>query len=663
MKKIFSRISRMRISHIRTKLTSAFSLILIIPILIVGGLSYVTAKNTVQDEILAGIDENLNLVNSSINQVIEAKAKNVEYFAENAPTSFDEESTATDLLQRFEQYYKLNDEVTNIYIGTEDGAFLEQPITDLDPDYDARERDWYKESMAQKGQVVLSEPYLSAGLDEMVVTLSQTTADGKAVIGIDIDLAYLKKLINQIKVGEGGYAFLLDANKKYLAHPVNPEGSEASEEFFDKMYVKDRGELTYEFGGEQKIMKYITNDITGWKLGGNIVTAEISSHTASILKVTVIVMLLSVFIGSLAIYFIIQFIIKPLNRIKEKAITISQGDLTEPIDIKTNDEIGQLGRAFNEMQDSLRNLVQKIERSAKQVTDASEELSTNAVQTSTTTKQVTLAIQEVAGSAEKQTQKVDENALALEKVTEGVIRIAESSTKVYDLSHHAMRYAEDGGQAVQDTVAQMQSIYDSVTESNQVIKLLNERSKEVNSILSVITSIADQTNLLALNAAIEAARAGEHGKGFSVVAEEVRKLAEQSQQSAKEIYNIIERIQVDTGNSVAIMGRVMEDVQSGVNVSNDAIEKFNDIIQSTKEMTPQMDEVSMAAQQMAVAIQAATTISTELSAIAQENAATSEEVAASTEEQLAAMEEITTSSNTLSDMAEELNGLVAQFKW
>nr|WP_084786585.1 methyl-accepting chemotaxis protein [Bacillus tuaregi] len=663
MKKFLRSGSSIRFSHIRTKLISAFALILIIPIVIVGALSFLTAKNTVEQEMLAGINQNLNLLNSSINNEIESKIQNVDYYAQTIPSDLMDENNVTELRKQFDQYVKHHPEIATIYVATDEGVFIQEPNVEVSADFDARERAWYKEAKEKNGEAVISDPYVSVSTDSMVLAISQTTKDGKGVMAVDIDLAYLQKLTNQVKVGDGGYAFLLDENKTYIAHPLNEAGSEASLDFYNKMYEQNQGEFTYEYKGEQRIMNFITNDLTGWKLAGNLVTAEISSHTATILKTTIIVMLLSVFIGSIAVFFIIKSIITPLNKIKEKAITISQGDLTEPIEIKTNDEIGQLGRAFNEMQDSLRNLVQRLENSAKQVTDASEELSANAEQTSLATEQVTLAIQEIASSAETQTHKVEENAHSLERVTAGVSQIAKSSTKVSALSHHAMQYAEDGGQAVQNTVAQMQSIYDSVTESNQVIKLLNERSKEVNSILSVITNIADQTNLLALNAAIEAARAGEHGKGFSVVAEEVRKLAEQSQQSAKEIYEIIDRIQIDTGNSVTIMARVMEDVQNGVKVSNDAIDKFNNIIQSTKEMTPQMGEVSAAAQQMIAAIQEVTESSNELAAIAQENAATSEEVAASTEEQLASMEEISSSSKYLSSMAEELNGLVSQFKY
>ncbi|MED4377603.1 methyl-accepting chemotaxis protein [Schinkia azotoformans] len=239
----------------------------------------------------------------------------------------------------------------------------------------------------------------------------------------------------------------------------------------------------------------------------------------------------------------------------------------------------------------------------------------------------------------------------------------DSSKKVFELANHTTTLAEIGGQSVQDTVNQMNSIHSSVNESNTMIKSLYERSREVSSILDVITGIAEQTNLLSLNAAIEAARAGEHGRGFAVVADEVRKLAEQSQQSAKEILAIVEGIQKDTESSVQIMARVTDDVQVGVKVSNEAIEKFNGILQSTKEITPQMEEVSAIAEQMSAAVQQVSATINDLSVIAKGNATTAEEVAASTEEQMASMQEITASANTLSSKAEELNQLISKFKY
>ena len=437
----------------------------------------------------------------------------------------------------------------------------------------------------------------------------------------------------------------------------------ANEEFYNDLYKKEQGTFTYSLDNQDKMMSFITNDLTGWKIAGNLYRAELTKAASPILQKTLLIIFISFLIGAGFIIFMIRSIMKPIKGLKEHAITISKGDLTQTIKIKSNDEIGQLGQAFNEMMESLRNLVNKVNINATQVAASAQELTAGAEQTTDATEQVSYAIQEVASSSEKQTGGVEETAKALDEIAHGVTLITDSSIKVSDLSRHTMNQAEIGGKVVSNVVNQMKSISESVTESNIMIESLNERSKEVSTILNVITAIAEQTNLLSLNAAIEAARAGEHGRGFSIVAEEVRKLAEQSQRSAKEIDAIVQRIQMETENAVQKMAEVNEDVHTGVQISNEAIEKFQQILKGTTEIVPQMEEVSATTEQIGSSIQELNKTTNDLSLIAQENAASSEEVAASTEEQLASMQEISASAAALAKMAEELIESISQFKY
>ena len=488
----------------------------------------------------------------------------------------------------------------------------------------------------------------------MVITVSKSTEDGNGVVAVDLLLTYLQEVTIKSEIGDKGYALLLDLNKKFIAHPTEDAGTVASEEFYNELYKKEQGTFTYTLDNEDKLMSFITNDLTGWKIAGNVYTAELDEAAAPILQKTILIIMISILVGAMVMFLFIRSIMKPINDLKEHAVTISKGDLTRTIKVKSNDEIGQLGRAFNEMVENLRNLVNKVNLNATQVAASAQELTAGAEQTTDATEQVSHAIQEVASSSEKQTSGVEETAKALDEIAHGVTLITDSSIKVSDLSRHTMNQAEIGGKVVSDVVNQMKSISDSVTESNVMIESLNERSKEVSTILNVITAIAEQTNLLSLNAAIEAARAGEHGRGFSVVAEEVRKLAEQSQQSAKEIDGIVQRIQKETENAVQKMAEVNEDVNTGVQISNEAIENFQQILKGTTEIVPQMEEVSATTQQIASSIQELNSTTNDLSLIAQENAASSEEVAASTEEQLASMQEISAASVSAAKMAEEL---------
>ncbi|WP_102273686.1 methyl-accepting chemotaxis protein [Cytobacillus massiliigabonensis] len=648
--------------NIKTKLIAAFALILIIPAISIGSIAYITARDAVEHQVLDGIAESLDLLNLTIDDTLQPKVHDVKFLSESVTSLLYEGASSPDIREKLEQYVQLHPEALSMYVGTDEGLFIREPKVKMPDDYDPRKRDWYKESIEKKGEVVISAPYIAASTGDMVVTVSKTTKDGSGVLGVDIRLSYLQELTKQIKVGEEGYALILDENKKFIAHPTNSAGDEAKEGFYNKMFEQEEDQFDYVLDGKNKVMNFVTNEMTGWKIGGSLYTAEISAAAAPIFQKTILVIAVALVIGAFVVLFIIKSIIKPIKELKETAITISKGDLTQHVAVESNDEIGQLGMAFNDMQKSLSVLVQEVGQHAEQVSASAEELTASAEQTANATEQVAASIQEVASSAEKQTDGVEQIAKVLAGASENAVLIASHSMKVSELSNHTTVQAEMGGQAVTNTVAQMNSIHDSVKESNKMITSLHERSKEVRSILDVITGISEQTNLLALNAAIEAARAGEHGKGFAVVADEVRKLAEQSQSSAGQINEIIQGIQRDTESSVQIMARVTDDVQTGVEVSHEAIEKFNLILQSTKEVTPQMEDISATAQQMSAAIQEITSTANEMSAIAQGNAAMSEEVAASSEEQLATMEDISVSAKSLSSMSEELNTLISKFK-
>ncbi len=654
----------MKSLSLRTKLIVSFMLLLIVPSVLVGAFAYMSSKDAVESEIMTGFQENIDVLNQTIDQTLQLKVHDMAYFSGQVHSGLHKEEDTSNLQGILAQYMELHAEVDYIYTGTSDGKFIQEPSTDLPSDFDPRERGWYQEAMTNTGETIISDPYETAvGEGDLVVTISQALQDGSGVVAVDINLNYLQGLINQVEIGETGYVMLLDHNQSYIAHADDVVGEKVETDVSDQLYASESGELELVYNDENRLFSFETNETTGWKLAGTITTQEINDAAMPILKRTALIIGIAIVIGVTAVYFIIRSIVAPIVRLREQALFMSEGDLTQKIDVQTTDEIGALGEAFSTMQSNLRTIIRSVEENAEVVASSAAELSASAEQTSDATEQVATSIQEVAHSAEVQTDSVHSTTQSIEELTTGIMQIADHTAGVTELTEHATEEAVEGGRTVANTVAQMTHIHESVKESNVITESLFERSQEVSSILNVVTEIAGQTNLLALNAAIEAARAGEHGQGFAVVADEVRRLAEQSEESVGEIQDIVEGIQVDTRNSVQIMEEITKNVLGGMEVTEESSDKFAQILDRLQTILPQMEEIANTAEAASSTVQSVTGSANAIANSAEGNAAASQQVAASSEEQLASMGEIRSAAESLSMMADDLKSVISSFKY
>jgi methyl-accepting chemotaxis protein len=341
-------------------------------------------------------------------------------------------------------------------------------------------------------------------------------------------------------------------------------------------------------------------------------------------------------VGITAAIMIARSVIKPItaitNRLKD--IAEGEGDLTQRVDETRGDELGTLGKWFNVFVIRIQNLMQEVSASSKQVAAASTEIAASA--------------EEMAAGLDKQTQQTQQVSAAVEEMSASVVEVARKSSEASANAKEAGNQASTGGEVVMQTVTEMKAIASQVTESANSVNNLGTKSEQIGQIIAVINDIADQTNLLALNAAIEAARAGEHGRGFAVVADEVRKLAERTTQATEEVAKSIREIQGDTKSAVECIEAGTQKVTSGVQLATNAGRALEQIVASSQALGSMVQAIAAAAEQQSAA---STQISKSVESI---NAVTREAAEGAQQSSKAAAD--------LSAQAENLQKLVGRFK-
>ncbi len=353
---------------------------------------------------------------------------------------------------------------------------------------------------------------------------------------------------------------------------------------------------------------------------------------------------------------------KQIIAVAENAEEIAKGNLkiTE-FENDSRDEIGQLGRAFQTMSNNLIHLVQQVSSSSTQVAASSQQLSSGAEQSAQASQQVAMAIMQVAVGAEKQLNAVNETSAIVQQMSAGLQHMLENAKVAVQSSENTASSATAGSQMINKTIQQMINIEKAVTGSADVVLNLGERSKEIGQIIDTISGIAAQTNLLALNAAIEAARAGEQGRGFAVVADEVRKLAEQSQEASQQIALLIREIQQDTQKAVLSMNEGTHQVKLGTEVAEIAGQAFNQITSLVNHVSLQVGEISDEIEQMSLGSERIVSSVTDIFETSRDITGQTQTVSAAMEEQSASVEEIASSSQVLAKMADELQESLKKF--
>ncbi|TQS74974.1 methyl-accepting chemotaxis protein [Ornithinibacillus gellani] len=371
-----------------------------------------------------------------------------------------------------------------------------------------------------------------------------------------------------------------------------------------------------------------------------------------------------VIIASIIVTFITsRSISKPIVAVRDRMNQMAEGDLSqEPMETRTKDEISHLIEAMNTMSDKNRHMLQRILELSETVSSHSEELTQSAGEVKSGTEQVAITMEELATGAETQANSASDLTSIMGVFTEKVEMANENGNRIEENSLKVLDMTAEGRERMDSSTAQMEKINTIVKESVEQMQLLDQQSQEISKLVSVIRDIADQTNLLALNAAIEAARAGEHGKGFAVVADEVRKLAEQVGLSVNDITGIVTSIQDESSTVAASLKNGFAEVEAGTEQIQATGTTFHQISNAVTEMVNNIKKVSEGLTEIVSNSQEMNGSIEEIASVSEEAAAGVEQTAASAQQSSGSMEEVAASAGQLAEMAEELNVLVGQFK-
>ncbi|PRR70554.1 methyl-accepting chemotaxis protein [Clostridium thermopalmarium] len=463
------------------------------------------------------------------------------------------------------------------------------------------------------------------------------------------------------------YALTIDPDLKTTAHSdksrigitLTDEGSKVAAQegkMFSSLY-NYKGQNVYDV-----LMPLKDNDTN---LGAVDIGLSLENKNAAVKSVAIsftIVAILALIIGGFILRLIINSTLNPLNKLAQAAENVAQGHLTENIDIKSNDEIGNLGVSFNNMVLNLKNMVTKINDISTNLASFSKTLLISAEQVSKVSEEISNSTQEVAGGAEKQLKASKDVSSSMHNVVDDMGNITEQLSGIVKLSEDTSRLAADGREKMNSMVNQIETIKNSVNYTSNIVYELQKNSSEIGNIIEIMDGIADQTNLLALNASIEAARAGEAGRGFAVVADEVRKLAEESMKSSNSIKQLINDTQDRTNRALAAIEEGNRESEKGQELAEIVGQSLNEIIRSFENTKENLEKYNN------MIINARNTIDNldksiqDIQVISTNTASNTEQVAASTEEQVSVLQEITGNIKKLAEMAADLEDSIKLFQ-
>ena len=539
------------------------------------------------------------------------------------------------------------------------------------------EQSYFQKVTADREQV-FSEPTESFETGRPITIIASPIFDDGEFVGVVggvVALDILRELTAGMDISGHGYGMIIDQNQNIIAHP-EPEYlgnqdiyDERGDDFYkivDESSQEVEGYGTYQAENEDWELAYATVDSTNWTVLLTASQANLFAPLDIIRNSSLATGLIAVLIGIILSYLIARMIVNPIISVNNLAQKIAGGNLTERVDlsnfnVQKEDEIGQLLVAINRMVENLQDTVRPVQKTAEDLSSTSRGQAEAGAQVERSAEEVATAIQNVASGAEEQSAQIDEMETIFKDLSQQIGRTGEMAEEMSAKADNVVENVETGSKSVDNSVESVNEVKSDAGEVAEIINDLGETSNEIGDIIEIISNIASQTNLLALNAAIEAARAGEAGRGFSVVAEEIRQLAEESASATEKINNLIVEIQENAKKANTKMDASVGTVESSVKAIKETGNVFNDIKQAVFELDELITRVTEEAKDMDQnSVQLETAVE-DISKVSEEAASNAEEVAASSEEQIASTEEIISFAEELSRMSENLEETIKRF--